>query len=243
MRLLAFDLETSKITPEGDDIQAHRPLGISCWAMAWMDKDGAISTAKHGLPDSKSGIASAKMTREECQALVLMLKTAVERNGYTLLTHNGVGFDLDILAEESGLHAECVELALQSIDTCLYVHCVKGFPVGLNAIAQGFGLSGKTEGMSGALAPVMWAEGKHSEVLEYVAQDARTTLEVGLAIERHRQLKWISKTGRTNILRVDRLLTVEECLKLKEPDTSWMDSPLPRERFVGWLQPSGAPHA
>ena len=42
------------------------------------------------------------MSQEEAAKLVEYLTTQVE-NGYTLVTWNGVGFDLDILAEESGM--------------------------------------------------------------------------------------------------------------------------------------------
>jgi hypothetical protein len=34
-----------------------------------------------------------------------------------------------------------------------------------------------------------------------------------------------------------RLLTVQQCLQLAEPDTSWMTKPWPRSKFAGWLQP------
>jgi hypothetical protein len=32
-----------------------------------------------------------------------------------------------------------------------------------------------------------------------------------------------------------KLLSVEQCLALPEPDTSWMDAPIPRAKFAGWL--------
>lgn len=234
-RYLSFDIETAKITPEGEDVQNHRPLGIACWAVAWVSKqtDQIKHLWGHGV--NAEGITSSKMTELECRDLVERLQSAT-RLGFTLLAHNGVGFDLDILAEESGMHAECADLALHSVDTCLLVHCLKGFPVGLDAIARGMGLSGKTEGMSGALAPQLWAEGKFDEVLAYVAQDARTTLEVALAIEQRRGLTWIAKSGKRNSLPIERLLTVVEALQLPEPDTAWMKEPMPRSRFTGWME-------
>lgn len=234
-RYISFDLETSKITPDGDDIQLHRPLGIACWAIAVVKNDGTIGTvAGHGEPLITGKAPPPQMPRDKCQLLVRHLQATVGR-GNTLLTHNGVGFDFDILAEESGMHAECAALAMNSVDTCFHIHCHKGFPVGLEAIAAGMGLQGKTEGMSGALAPQMWAEGEYDKVLEYVAQDARSTLEIALAIEQRGSLRWISKKGRINSLAVPRWLTVTEALQLPEPDTSWMSEPMPRSRFVGWM--------
>jgi len=236
-RYLSFDIETSKITPEGADVQSHRPLGIACWAIAWLNLKGEIKTSTgHGGNDSPA----AMMTREECQSLVNKLLFSVYTRGFTILTHSGVGFDFDILAEESGMHAECADLALHSVDTCLLIHCFKGYPVGLDAIARGMGLAGKTEGMSGALAPQMWADGKFDEVLAYVAQDVRSTLEVALAIEQRRGLSWIAKSGKRNSLPIQRMLTVEEALRLPEPDTSWMTEPMPRSRFTGWMERQAA---
>ena len=45
----------------------------------------------------------------------------------------------------------------------------------MDAAARGAGLHGKTNGVRGAQAPQMWADGCHAEVLAYVAPDARTT--------------------------------------------------------------------
>jgi hypothetical protein len=45
------------------------------------------------------------------------------------------------------------------------------------------GLAGKLEGMSGEMAPVLWAQGKREEVLRYVAQDVKTTLALATACE------------------------------------------------------------
>ena len=51
------------------------------------------------------------MSRAEAQGLVHDLAQLVEE-GYTLLTWNGLGFDFNILAEESGLQTECERLAM-----------------------------------------------------------------------------------------------------------------------------------
>lgn len=235
MKFLAFDIETAKVTPQDADIQQHRPLGISCWAVAWShEKSGEIRT-KSGCGLHEDGTHLPQMTRSQCCFLVARLHKSTEQ-GYTILAHNGVGFDFDILAEESGMHATCADLALHSVDTCLLVHCLKGFPVGLESIAKGMGLQGKTEGMNGSLAPQMWAEGKFQEVLDYVQQDVRATLQVALEIEKRKGLTWIAKSGRRNSLPIPKLLTAFEALQLPEPDTSWMTEPIPRSRFTGWME-------
>ena len=46
------------------------------------------------------------MSRQEAAGLVRYLATQVAQ-GYTVVTWNGVGFDFDVLAEESGMLEEC----------------------------------------------------------------------------------------------------------------------------------------
>jgi hypothetical protein len=90
--------------------------------------------------------------------------------------------------------------------------------------------------MKGALAPVLWAEGKREEVLRYVAHNVRTTLEVAQVCESRGELHWIARSGKLRTMALPRgWLTVETALGLPLPDTSWMDDPWSRERFTGWL--------
>lgn len=236
-RFLAFDLEISALIPDDAmDWKQFRPLGITCAATAWISDNGNVETSEYHSEDDYYN-PLPRMTRDDCRGLVQNLRRWVEY-GYTLLTHNGVSFDFDILAEESGLHSECVELAMNSVDTCLLMHCLRGFPVGLDAICKGMGIQGKLEGMSGSLAPQMWLDGRYDEVLAYVAQDAKCTLEVALEIKKHRLLRWVSKQGYIKTQIMPRLLPVREALKLPEPDVSWQTNPIPRSRFTEWMTKS-----
>lgn len=228
-KYLAWDIEISKVLPEGETgWQAHMPLGISC--MATYAQDESEPLIWHGSGD----IMPSAMSKDDLTRFVDYLHAMVNR-GYTILTWNGLGFDWWQLAFESGLYSECAELAINHVDPMFQVLCVKGFPVGLDAVSKGLGLAGKTEGMSGALAPQMWAEGKFQEVLDYVQQDVRATLQVALEIEKRKGLTWIAKSGRRNTLPIPRLLTAQEASQLPLPDTSWMTDPLPRERFTAWM--------
>lgn len=229
---LAFDIEIAAIIPdEAQDWKQYRPLGITCYAIARMWNGEIEADTYCGKIESEF---APRMSQEECQRLVQWLQGQVEI-GYIILGWNSLSFDFDILAEESGMHAECAELATNHVDMMFQIYCIKGFPLGLDAVSKGLGLSGKTEGMSGAKAPEMWANGEHAKVLEYVQQDVRTTLEVALAVEKRGGLTWISKKGRINSLDIARWLTVAECLQIPEPNTSWMSDPLPRSKFVGWM--------
>jgi hypothetical protein len=149
---------------------------------------------------------------------------------------NGLGFDLDILAEESGMLSECRQLAASHIDMMFHVFCELGHGVGLDAAARGMGPAGKLEGMKGADAPVLWAEGKREEVLQYVGQDVRATLELATACEASGMFRWVARSGKVRSMALaEGWLMVSEAQRLPLPDTSWMDSPWERERFTGWM--------
>lgn len=239
---LAFDIEVAAIIPENSqDWKQYRPLGITCAACAWQENGEIKIEPVHGwdmIP--KIPTPAPRMNKWDCMTLVDKLEDAV-KDGYTILGWNSLSFDFDILAEESGMHAQCAELARNHVDMMFQVFCLKGFPLGLDAVSKGLGLSGKVEGMSGALAPQLWADGKHEQVLAYVSQDVRTTLEVALAVEQRHGFGWIAKSGRRNSLDIERWLTVTEALQIPEPDTSWMSKPLPRSHFTEWMEKDATP--
>lgn len=232
MNFIAFDIETHKITPDGANVREFRPLGISCAATLLQGVQHEPVTWCR----DKSNPSPDPMNKEDLDLLIDYLLDGLN-NGYVPLTWNGLGFDFDILAEESGQFENCKFLALNSVDMMFFFFCQKGYPVGLNAVAQGIGLQGKTEGMHGSLAPVMWQSSleERKKVLEYVSQDVRTTLDVALkGLELH-YFRWISKSGKVNYFGFQEFLTVEQCLLLPEPDTSWMSNPIQRSQFTKWM--------
>jgi len=229
-KYLAFDIETAKITD--GDWRSCRPLGISC--AATLLGDAPEPKLWHGGKDHTC--PADRMSREETAELVEYLTTQVAQ-GYTLLTWNGVGFDLDILAEESGMVDRCRTLALAHVDMMFHILCRLGYGVSLDAAARGMGVDGKPKGMKGADAPVLWAEGRREEVLLYVAQDVRITMHLATACEALGALHWVARSGRLRTMRLpEGWLAVEAARLLPVPDTSWMDEPWPRERFTGWMR-------
>ncbi|MFC1923537.1 ribonuclease H-like domain-containing protein [Chloroflexota bacterium] len=231
-RYLAFDIEIAKILP--DDVQdwsPHRPLGISCAATLSDDGELTLWYGKTSTADF-----TPQMSIEETQSMVEYLKSASD-SGYQILTWNGLGFDFDILAEESDMLSACRELALNHTDMMFHIFCLKGYPLGLDKAAKGMGLKGKPFGMSGEMAPRMWKDGQFQEVLEYAQQDVHTTLDLAKVTEIHNQLKWISNRGKSQYLPLSSgWLTVQEAQTLPLPDTSWMSDPWPRTKFSKWLE-------
>ena len=132
-KYFAFDIEVAKEFPiEAADWKAYRPLGISC-AATWAAGEDAAVRWYGGGPDGPPG---NRMSRQEVAGLVDYLagKTA---EGHTVLTWNGLGFDFDILAEESGMAEPCRKLALGHVDMMFHLFCELGYPVGLDAAAKG----------------------------------------------------------------------------------------------------------
>lgn len=224
-KYLAFDIETSKVIPENTNWKSQRPLGIACAATLLADANEVM--VWQGAAD--------RLTQPEAAGLVAYLRDMVSE-GYTILTWNGTGFDFDILAEESGMLAECRELAVEHVDMMYHVLCRLGFGVSLNSAAQGMGLPGKPEGMNGAKAPVLWAEGQRATVLDYVAQDVRTTLALATACEAKAALRWITKSGKARTMRLPSgWLTMVQAERLPQPNTAWMTEPWKRTDFTAWM--------
>ena len=71
------------------------------------------------------------MTRADAESLVQYLSKMAD-DGFTILTWNGLGFDFDILAEES---AACWRVARQCafghVDMMFHIVCSLGYPVAL----------------------------------------------------------------------------------------------------------------
>jgi hypothetical protein len=232
MNHVAFDLEIATPLPENSNGWVSS-VGISC-AATYKSGDeeprlwhGAVLGA-FPYPE--------RMSQEECEEMVNYL-TDCQNDGYPVVTWNGAGFDMRVLAEECG--HDIGLLTLEHIDMAFHMLCVKGYMIGLNTAAHGLEVGSKMEGMHGSLAPVMWAEGRESQekVLQYVAQDAILTSQVYQAIQEKKRLPWTSRSGNPQVwfLNDRGLLPVCEADQLPLPDTSWMTNPRMRGDCLGWL--------
>jgi hypothetical protein len=231
-RYLAFDIETAKDIP-GEDFnwRPHRPLGITC--AATLSSDSGEVRLWHGT--THKGAPAPRMSQDDVASLVKYLCEMVQE-GFTILTWNGLGFDFDILAEESGALTSCHECAIGHVDMMFHIVCCLGYPVALDKGAQAMGLPGKPAGMSGVKAPKLWADGQHQQVLEYVAQDVRLVMRIARLCEQQRRFEWITRKGTRSSMPLPKgWLTVREACGLPEPDTSWMSNPLKRRDFTSWL--------
>lgn len=228
---VSLDIEIAKVVP-GDfsQWQDHRPLGITCASVQFKGQEPMLWFSK-----KENGDYAERMSTDDLARMVDYLRAAVQE-GWQIVTWNGLGFDFNVLAEESGRWVDCAELAFNHIDMMFHLFCDKGYPLSLEKAAQGMGLPGKSPGMSGELAPVLWQKGEFQKVLNYVSQDARLTLSLALSGENTRHINWMSNRGNPQYLSLPwGWLPVNRACRLPTPDTSWMDKPLKRSDFTQWL--------
>lgn len=241
---IAFDIEISKEIPEGlSDWREVAPLGISCAATVCHTTEADPVTDHtftwHGKEDPATGMLASKMSPSEVEGMFDYMYQ-MWRNGFDIVTWNGLGFDFPVMMDEMESETAkkvLVEMALGHYDIGFHMVCDKGYMISLNAAAEGIGIEGKTEGMKGSLAPAMWAESRYAQdmVLEYVEQDVVVTANIYKhMLTDARVIPWTAHSGRRNLWIYGRPYNVKEALAKKLPDTSWMTNPRPREAYYSW---------
>lgn len=197
--LAAFDLETARWS---DPVDPKAGLGVCCVAVAyedgriilvWGHRDGGID--KFGwLPHQEyywEGIQqkiksfppavcmSPKSIEMFIRGFIAESATAAPWNIPILVGWNSLSFDWQVLAVESGMYAECKELALNHIDLMFAFLSKQGHRLSLASAAEGIGLKKGVAGLdNGARACDLWQAGEYETVLRYCAQDAIITLEL-----------------------------------------------------------------
>ena len=230
MKLLSFDIEISNVFDlrPGEDIEKYAPFDVAVAATQ-------IAAGGHRLWVSldSNGKPLVNLEQQHARELLDYLEE-MQRTGYTICAWNGLGFDLRWIARAAGDASTASRIALAMYDPMFQFFKLKGFTVGLAAVADGLGI-GTKKIMDAADAPREWRAGNHKQVCDYVLGDARMTNEIVAAIVRRREVAWITQKGKRSTVALPRLRTVEDCLRDPMPDQSWMDRPIPQEKFTRWL--------
>lgn len=231
-RRIAFDIEIANVfeLAPGEDLDQYGPFELSC-AAAYA-QDGEL---RHWCMRDESGTPGTALDRATALDMLEWLR-AQQLAGARVCAWNGLSFDLRWLGVAAGAPELAAEVALDLIDPMFQFFVQRGFPVGLAKVAEGLGIP-ETKLMKGADAPVQWARGNHQLVLDYVAGDCRITEAVVARIEAGRAVRWRTQRGSVSSEPMPALRRVRELLDAPEPDTSWMDTPLPRSKFTQWLPP------
>lgn len=216
MNVVAFDIEIA----EPFDEEPKR-YGISCASTLTSDGELFLWHGDAGLFGYDENYPNPdRMNPYEVSELAQYL-LKMQESGYNIVTWNGLSFDFKVLAEEvedEEWADEIQRMAINSIDPGFQMACEKGYMIGLNAAAEGLGVGGKTEGMHGDLAPLLWngLNGNETEeqvngikslnvvpatkeaqdlCLEYVGQDSQITLDIYLKLVEQGFMYWLTKRG------------------------------------------------
>lgn len=227
--IFGFDIEIADPFPDdGSHWSTVAPLGVTCAALVGEDDQGMLW---YSAPDQRkmSDAAVLRMIR----FVVRLLKA-----GHQVITLNGTGFDWHELAFETGDFELLSKVARATYDPCYAMLKLRGFPVGLDAMAVGCGFEGKRKDVGGELAVKMWNYPLlRPKVLDYVTQDARSTMQIGQHIRNKGHIKWVTSRQSISDQQIAWLPT-SYYMNLPMPDQSWWrDGPPPAEEgFIGWLQ-------
>lgn len=232
MKTLAFDIEISNVFDlgPGEDLDAHAPFDVAVAAT-----EVAGGEHRFWYSSGPDGIPLVNLERRHARELLDYLEQ-MQRAGHALCAWNGLSFDLQWIARAAGDVPTASRIALALYDPMFQFFKLKGFPVGLAAVAAGLRI-GLEKSMDAADAPREWRAGNHQRVLDYVLGDVRMTNEVVAAIVRRREITWVTQRGTRSSVPLPALRTVAECLRDPMPDQSWMSRPIAQERFTRWLAP------
>ena len=216
-----FDIETFNILNENTQ-------DISCVAIKSSDDRMHIIYNYNGEKLSKSQAAFA-------------LKYLYENmlSGYSVVSWNGLSFDIPLLAQISGEYKLAIELAKGHYDVMFQVLCLQGYGVSLGSVAKAMKIPGKLGGLKSNEVPALWESGQIDKVLAYVIQDLNLTASIVDAIVQRGEIIWISSKGAEKSLILKQLNNVSECLLLPKPNIEWMDSKgreqWNRNKFYSWF--------
>lgn len=231
VRRIAFDLEIADVfdLAPGEDLECHAPFSISVAAIA-SDR----GTAHHWFRCGEAGAPERCLDADGARAVLHFLRDAQTR-GIEVVVWNGLSFDLRWLGVAAGEPKLAAEIALDLYDPMFQFVMKRGFPIGLAAVADGFGIEQKKL-MHGSEAPLAWQRGEHQRVLDYVRGDCELTLAVAERIAREKSVRWRTKRGMLSSEPLPSLRRAREVMRDPLPDQSWMDTPMPLDKFHAWTR-------
>ncbi len=151
MKCLAFDIEISNVFTlnSGEDLEKYAPFDISVAATQIADGEHRIWHSK-----DSDGKPATNLGRDDAQALLDYLDQT-EQAGHMLVAWNELSFDLKWIGHVAGDTPKAARIARRMCDPMFQFFMTKGFPVSLESVARGMGLTCRKL-MDSADAPVQW---------------------------------------------------------------------------------------
>lgn len=231
-KIAAFEIRTDRQDFKSQNGSTPQPCRLICAAIALSDSDEVFTFYDTG----PAGVPAAAMSKTTGRNLLGALRR-FHNSEYRLVSWGGLGYDLEALAQHTEQVDDCGQIAWSHTDLMFQFHCRAGFPVSLRAAALGMALPLGNDRRHEVNAGELWTDTSQRErVIAATAQDAETTRAVAQACQRLRRIDWITQRGDQRYLAMpDGILTVQQAAELPQPDTSWMQDPIPRTKFYQWL--------
>lgn len=228
--IMSVDIEIADIfdAEPGTDIDQFAPFHVSVAATAVPNRAKTIWYSRE-----TDGKIANHLNQKDAYDLLCFLRES-QLSGYSIFAWNGLSFDLKWIGHAANHMGLAREIALDLYDPMFQFFMGRGFPVGLAKVAEGLGVE-QAKSMSGADAPKEWIAGNHGKVIDYVIGDCEITNAVIAKISEAGGVRWITQRGKPSTEPMPMFHKVRNLLELPMPDQSWMDSPIPREKFAGWL--------
>ncbi len=189
LRIASLDIETANLDMESEGLAFDDPKG---WRTAVVclhnSEDNVTHTYVH--PDEYEEVLKTHDSSigrlYEFHYLAYHLR-GLRNQGFTLLTHNGLGFDFPIMSKpiKDGGVGGCASLLkkwpkTQMMDTCAVLTKATGERYRLNHLIHGLLGEEESKLMDAANAPKEWAKKNYQDVINYCIDDTRKTLAVYL---------------------------------------------------------------
>lgn len=230
MKILSFDIEISDVfeLDKYEDMEKYAPFHISVAATAI--HDGAEQV---WYSEDEEGRPALNLTRQRAHELLKYLD-AMQQQGFMVCAWNGLSFDLKWIGHQAGDMELAARIALKSYDPMFQFFNLAGFPIGLAKVAEAMGVS-QEKLMDSADAPKQWRAGNFQKVMDYCLGDCQMTNLIVRAIQKAREVQWVTAKGYVSSKPMPLLKPVEEVIRDPEPDQSWMDTPMPKSKFYQWV--------
>ncbi len=174
------------------------------------------------------GVPALAMTNMEVSSVWYALE-GWARRGDKIVTWNGLAFDFPVLRANLAFAVsdrEYARLVYHShIDLLFEFYMRTGYRISL---AQVLGRERKMTGINGAMAPVLWEEGRREDVLEYCRQDARVVVALACDLQAGEMLHY--RRGEEKYVVSLEGLTVAHAAMAADPERV----PLTGDRRLEW---------
>lgn len=249
--IVTFNLEAYRLV---DSTSGDSPK-IACGGIAMFGGVSKLNELVYGqmltgeispeLQVFHSGVGNP-MERQAVGALVDLLLD-IHQSGHKIVTWNGTGFDFRLLAHESGRFADCAKLAREHYDLMLAVVGMRGHWLAVEKALNGADISVAlpsvqlrdgtvVDSVTKAHVPNLWQSGESMAVFKYTDDILTKVLLLAHHVLLSGKIGWIANSGRWNSVRLDRLLTVNECYGLPPVTTAWATSPKTVDSLAGWTK-------